>query len=53
MTLTTILAIWGAALSTLQTTFEVIKFLKDRANVRVTVRGIRFIPQILPTKMNP
>ena len=39
MILTTALAIWGAGLSTLLAILEVIKFRRDRIDIKITVRG--------------
>ncbi len=45
MTLTAGLAIWGAVLSTLLAVLKLIEFFRDRANIKVTVRGNYKVPE--------
>lgn len=39
MNITTLLAIWGSVVSTILALIKIIEFRRDRANVKVTVRG--------------
>ena len=44
MTLTEILAIWGAGLSTVLAVFKILEYRRDRADIKVTVQDLRNDP---------